>query len=103
MKFDNQLHEDLFDLFIVNWFVPNKISCIYDEEECDYELKRVREEDPDFRQSLMDLFPQEIHPEQYEGYMHNAGLIDLRAGWECRVWSQKVLDAKKVIIQVEQE
>jgi hypothetical protein len=68
-KFDNQLHFDLFSLFVLTMFhYPNTFS------QGAYEMQMLYG-----NKTLFDLFLLEVEPEKYERYVDD---IDLLTGWK---------------------
>jgi hypothetical protein len=71
MKTDNQLHKELFELFIIKF-----MDCYWVYDHID-DNKPIGDIVADY---LHDLFPQQNHPEEFVRYVSDAGLAYARKG-----------------------
>ena len=66
MNFENQLHEDLFHLFVINYVLGFIGKSFKDEVSAeDFEMEKLR----GIHSMMLELFPQENHPEEYEAWL----------------------------------
>lgn len=96
-NFNDQLHEDLFDLFIMSHYM-----CVERISEASFIYCKSNDQAYDLVKGLLG---QEIHPEQYEYYVDDSGLWDLENGKSAFVYPEAFKSLgkqKKITITLEQ-
>lgn len=97
MKFNDQLHEDLFDLFIMHilWGKPDGVL--------EYKSFKFSKTIYAFK-GAKTLFPQQNHPEEFVRYVSDMGLSNIKKGHAAAVVNEKCFWNKhKIKITVEEE
>jgi hypothetical protein len=96
-NFNDQLHEDLFDLFIMHtvWGKPE-----YDLEFPDFSSSKAEQN----YKNTKGLFPQESHSEEFARYVSDMGLSNIQKGHRASSASEKCFWYKnKIKITLENE
>jgi hypothetical protein len=99
-NFNNDLHKDLFDLFIMAFAVTRDGDEPLNRSRSEFELNKKAW----IHDVLKDLFPQENHPESYVRYMSDGGLSHLRNGGDfAEAYTQTDYFKNKIIITIGDE